>query len=80
MSLHDLARTSPGETVLIRLVLFDGVRRACAERGIRCGTKARILENTGTHLLLELDGGPVVPVAQEWARFIDASRVAPYAA
>lgn len=80
MSLHDLARTSPGETVVIRLVLFDAVRRACAERGIRCGTTARIVESTGTHLVLELDDGDMVPVAKEWARFIDASRLTPCAA
>lgn len=80
MSLDDLARTSAGETVIIRMVLFDAVRQACAERGIRGGTTARIVESAPGTLLLELDGGHLVPVPAEWARFIDAARVAPHAA
>lgn len=80
MSLLDLALTSTGETVIIQMVLFDAVRSACADRGIRGGTTARIVESTRGHLLLELDGGDLVAVPQEWARFIDACRVAPHAA
>lgn len=66
-SLHDVRGDA---RVRIRTILFDQIREACASQGVRVGQTVRV-RRSGRALLLELPRGRSVPLAPEWARFIE---------
>jgi hypothetical protein len=73
-----LVDVPPGETVVVRRVLFDSLRAHCAERGIKAGDRITVVRSSESNLLLWEAGGRVVRCRPEVARFVEvASQIAP---
>jgi hypothetical protein len=66
----------PGETVVVRRVLFDGLRAHCAERGIKPGDRLTVLPGGESNVVLWEVDGRVVRCRPEVARFVEVARQA----
>jgi hypothetical protein len=73
--LHSLGDSPVGQSVVIRQILFDGLRSDCERVGVREGQAFRLDEGTHSHLLLETRDGRTAKVRREWARFIEVESV-----
>lgn len=69
-----LADVPPGETVVVRRVLFESLRAHCAERGIQAGDRVTVLQGGESNLLVWQVGGRVVRCRPEVARFVEVAR------
>jgi hypothetical protein len=73
-----LVDVPPGETVVVRRVLFDSLRAHCAERGIKPGARVTVVRSGESNVVLWEAGGKVVRCPPEVARFVEVARqVAP---
>ncbi len=68
--IRSLAAADRGEMIEIRRILFGALRELCAELGLHEGEVVRCRAGTPSQLLLETQGGRVVALDRDWARFI----------
>lgn len=68
---RSLATIAPGETLVIRCILFDGIRAHCAALGLRAGTAVRCRDRSPTRLALETADGDLAYLERAWAAFVE---------
>ncbi len=68
-----LERATVGETVVLRCVLFDGVRLRLHRAGLSVGDRVRVRSGTLTHVVLETADGREVRLERRSARFIQVA-------
>lgn len=73
---RSLAAIGPGETVVVRCILFDSLRSLCAELDLREGDIVSCRATTPTQLLLEKPNGQGITLRRDRARFIQVSQPA----
>lgn len=73
---RSLAGIGPGETVVVRCILFDSLRSLCAELDLREGDIVSCRTATPAQLLLETANGQGITLHRDLARFIQVSRPA----
>lgn len=71
---RSLCDVHPGETVKVRLVLFDSLRAYCADLGLHDGDRVILLEEGSTDVVVRGSGGIVVRCPSDLARFVEAAR------
>ncbi len=72
-----LAAIAPGQTMVICGILFEGLRRICADLGLEEGVAVRCAATTAAHLFLRGPDGRVVRFERGWARFVQARPARP---
>ncbi len=63
-----------GETVVLRCILFDGIRSRFQAAGIAEGVRIRLLTRTPHEIVLETRDGRRVRLERDEARFVQVSR------
>lgn len=69
-SLRSLAAVRPGESLVVRRILFDALRTHCSALDVREGQRIRCRGTSPSRVMLETSGGRVVAFDRDWARFI----------
>lgn len=75
-STRSLAAARTGESVEVRHILFEGLRRYCADLDITEGQTIRCRAATPSQLILETPHGRTVALELDWARFIEVAAAA----
>lgn len=73
---RSLAGVHPGESVEIRLILFDSLRSLCRDLGLTEGTVVQCRGEARPHLFLRTVTVPTILLERDWARFIQVVDVA----
>jgi hypothetical protein len=72
-SLRSLAGVRPGESLVVRRILFDALRTHCSALDLREGQRVRCRSISPTRVMLETSDGRVVAFERDWARFIQVA-------
>lgn len=79
-TVRSLAGIQPGESVEIRLILFDSLRTLCRDLGLREGMVVYCRGEARLHLILRTARQTTIVLERDWARFIQVIDLAPRAA
>jgi hypothetical protein len=69
-----LVDVAPGETVMVRQIVFESPRTYCAELGVHEGDRVTRLESGLSTVLVREASGRVVRCPPDLARFVEVAR------
>lgn len=73
--LRTLAAIAPGSKAEIRTIIFNGIRTACEDAGVREGDVVLCRDRGEQHILLETSSGRTAALDTSWGRFIEVDVV-----